>query len=355
MKNLLILCVLVLPLACAKKDKDTSQAEKELTETQKTCDGKGSEFSGVYLVTGDATTGKCTDNEEEVPIPATKFIVDCKQTEADFKCKLVDKGNFSLDGCVNKDGSFHTSASNDLGFLDVSRTVNATKEEKVSKLDGKIEGDDGSGKLTHSSIASRGDQKKGCNISWNVKLEKVGDDNRDRSQSPPPDTTSDSAEVKLAVKNIQESLDIMGGKTKCTGTGTAFSGKYVMNTEEGKISCGDGADETMPPIGFNFDCTQNESLLSCVDSSSSDKIEVKGCVNTDGTFSVATNQFLGSKDEIPEVKEAKGSSEFATILKGNLTSTDSSGSVTAVIKSTVGSTTIGCNAVYSSLKIEKIE
>jgi hypothetical protein len=177
MKKIALLCLLLIPISCSKKDGETSQAEQELKEEKKTCAAKGTKFSGVYLVTGDATTGKCTDNDEEVPSPGTKFMVNCDQKDDSFKCKLVDKGDFSLDGCINEDGTFFTSSPTDLGFLGEGIvTVNATKEEKVTKLDGKIETDDGTGELTHSSVASRDKQKKGCNITWKVTLEKIGED-----------------------------------------------------------------------------------------------------------------------------------------------------------------------------------
>ncbi len=198
MKKIALLCLLLIPLACSKKDGETSQAEQELKEEKKTCDGKGTELSGVYLVTGDATTGKCTDNDEEVPSPGTKFMVNCDQKDDSFKCKLVDRGDFSLDGCINEDGTFFTSSPTDLGFLGEGIvTVNAIKEEKVTKLDGKIEAEDGTGELTHSSVASRDQQKKGCNITWKVTLEKIGEDEQrdlnddgDGDEVPPPDETA---------------------------------------------------------------------------------------------------------------------------------------------------------------------
>ena len=175
MKKQLLLSALLLVVACAKgPDKDTKAAEETFKEIENaetmTCNGEGSEFSGLYSIEADTGKGKCSDNEEGGDILGVGFTINCTQNNSSFNCKTRD--DVSLDGCINKDGSFSITSKTDLNSFDkLTRTRNAEKSEKLTVLKGSIQNDSGNASLKYSSVVSRGKQKKGCNFNWEVQME----------------------------------------------------------------------------------------------------------------------------------------------------------------------------------------
>ncbi len=176
MKKRIALSILLLAVGCSKgPDKDTKKAEDTFKDASSTslakCNGQGTEHSGVYAIESDAGEGKCSDNKDGGQVLGVGFLIDCKQNNEAFICK-TQGDDVEIAGCINQDGSFKISSASDLNsFEKLSSTQGAQKTEKMTHLEGTIQGDSATAELKYSAISSRGNQKKSCNFSWKVTME----------------------------------------------------------------------------------------------------------------------------------------------------------------------------------------
>jgi|JI10StandDraft_1071094.scaffolds.fasta_scaffold03283_4 hypothetical protein len=176
MKKRLALSILLLAIGCAKgPDGETKKAENTFKEASSVsiakCNGQGTEHSGIYAIESDAGEGKCSDNKDGGQVLGVGFLIDCKQNNETFNCK-TQGDDVAIVGCINQDGSFKISSASDLNsFEQLSNTQGAQKTDKMTHLEGVIQGDSATANLKYSAISSRGNKKKSCNFSWKVTME----------------------------------------------------------------------------------------------------------------------------------------------------------------------------------------
>ena len=116
MKKKLLLCVLVLHLACGKKGNQSGMADREalfnvdaFAEKSNVgkieCDGEGTEFSGLYLFNFSDNKMKCS-NTKEVKLGSLSTKYKCIQDNKNFSCENVAATSDKFSGCIGKDAKF---------------------------------------------------------------------------------------------------------------------------------------------------------------------------------------------------------------------------------------------------------
>ena len=166
-------------VGCAKgPDKEAKQAQHSMDQApvqsqSKNCTGTGTDSSGIYSIEAQAGSGKCSDNQESVETLGVAFAIDCEQKDAVFQCKTHDD-KISLDGCINANGSFTVSSKTDLNsFEKLIGSSGADSAEKLTIIEANIDKDHGKGTLKYSNVLTKGTQKKGCNMIWNIEVQKI--------------------------------------------------------------------------------------------------------------------------------------------------------------------------------------
>lgn len=140
------------------------------------------------------------------------------------------------------------------------------------------------------------------------------------------------AEKAEANKNLEQTDKLTQEQIKCDGEGTAFSGSYLLESEIGVVTCSkDDEKEEFPAMALELKCVQNNADLACT-GGSDDSMNLKGCINKDGSFALASNLFLGS--DIAQKLEAEfgGTSEQATLINGKLAADQATGTIKMTIQ-----------------------